>query len=42
MSTADLERQIGRVDADEPAIEALHLTKHFGEVEAVRNFGRPD
>ena len=36
MSTADLQQQIGQLDADAPAIAVLGLTKHFGEVEAVR------
>ena len=36
MSTADLQPQIGQLDADAPAIAVLGLTKHFGEVEAVR------
>jgi len=36
MSTADLQEQIGHVDAEVPAIEVLGLTKRFGEVEAVR------
>jgi ABC-2 type transport system ATP-binding protein len=36
MSTADLRDRIGHVDAEAPAIEVLHLTKRFGEVEAVR------
>ena len=37
MSTADLQEQIGQLDADAPAIAVLGLTKHFGEVEAVRD-----
>jgi ABC-2 type transport system ATP-binding protein len=37
MSTADLDEPIGHVDAHTPAIEVLHLTKRFGELEAVRN-----
>jgi len=37
MSTADLQAQIGHLDADAPAIEVLGLTKRYGEVEAVRD-----
>jgi len=37
MSTADLRDRIGHVDAEAPAIAVLHLTKRFGEVEAVRD-----
>jgi ABC-2 type transport system ATP-binding protein len=37
MSTADLIGDLTSVEAEIPAIEVMHLSKRFGEVEAVRD-----